>query len=234
MLLFKYLLLIAPVRLYHLTCAPLFSSKKLSGSLTAAAPCPSHSLAQTEPDSAMQSLSLLVEPQGPLAMPRLPGGCGAALSFIAKRVGGRKEANTDVSKSGPVLAVSTHVLWGMNACSGQYTAKSPSQQSPGWPMEESVAPVLPVQPHWGSVGGKGLCCSRELWPVLPGNGIHELEAQLCMEGSLRPASRTGARQAQRMWSVCSGVFVYSAHLEHHCHCKSSVLLTEQIVPTNKE
>lgn len=54
-----------PARLHHSTCTPLSSSKDFSVSLIAAAPRPSHSLAQNEPDnSAMQSFTRDLTDQG--------------------------------------------------------------------------------------------------------------------------------------------------------------------------
>lgn len=94
-------------------------------------------------------------------------------------MGCRKGAGTETCLK--ALVMSTPTLWGVNACQGQ-DLTSPSQKSPNWAMEVGDALVLPVLLYHGGVGGRGLCCGRQLWSVLPGNHIHELELQLCMEG----------------------------------------------------
>lgn len=113
-------------------------------------------------------------------MPGLHSGCGAALPSL--HTGCRKGAGTEMCLK--ALAMSTPTLKGTNTCQGQDTTTSTSQQNPNWAMEVGDALVLPVWLHQGWVGGRGPCCGRELWSVLLGNHIRELEPQLCMEGAV--------------------------------------------------
>lgn len=164
------------------------------------------------------------EQPGPLAMPSLHSGCGAALSSL--HMGCRKGAGTEMCLK--ALAMSTPTLRGVNTCQGQDTTKSPSQQSPNWATEVGDALVLPVWLYQGWAGA-------DVCAVAGSCGLSCMD-MVSMSWNHSSARREpceqhgGSSGSAHAW----GVFVYSARLEHHCDCKSSVLLTEQIVPTNKE
>lgn len=168
-------------------------------------------------------------------MPALPGGCGAALSLVAKHMGCRKGADTDIC-----LKADQRWQRALIPCGERMPARDITQQS----LHLSKAQA--EQRRWVMLqyclcSHSGDWWGAEVRTVAGSCGLSCLEivsvSQSRSSARREPRAPRAARGLSRLstrGALAWGVFVYSTRLEHHCGCKSSVLLTEQIVPANKE